>query len=92
MSNLSKIFSDAKVAIPNKSGFDMSHLNSGTVTTGTLVPALCEPLLPGDKVSLGALAEINFAPFISHGAPKMQIFSIFLSIFIHPQSYATPCF
>lgn len=72
MSNLSKIFSDAKVAIPNKSGFDMSHLNSGTLTTGTLVPALCEPLLPGDKVSLGALAEINFAPFATQPYGKID--------------------
>ena len=72
MSNLSKIFSDSKVAIPNKSGFDMSHLNSGTLTTGTLVPALCEPLLPGDKVSLGALAEINFAPFATQPYGKID--------------------
>lgn len=72
MSNLSKIFSDAKVTIPNKSGFDMSHLNSGTLTTGTLVPVLCEPLLPGDKVSLGALAEINFAPFATQPYGKID--------------------
>ena len=50
----------------------MSHLNSGTLTTGTLVPALCEPLLPGDKVSLGALAEINFAPFATQPYGKID--------------------
>lgn len=72
MSNLSKIFSDTKVAVPNRSGFDMSHLNSGTLKTGALVPALCEPLLPGDKVSLGALAEINFAPFATQPYGKID--------------------
>lgn len=73
MSNLSKIFSETQVQIPNKSGFDMSHITSGTLKTGQLIPALCEPLLPGDKVSLGALAEINFAPFASQPYGKVDL-------------------
>lgn len=72
MSNYSKIFSDAKVKIPNKSAFDMSHITQGTIKTGTLTPALCEPLLPGDKFSLGALAEINFAPFATQPYGKID--------------------
>lgn len=73
MSNLSKIFNETKVQIPNKSAFDMSHITSGTLKTGQLIPALVEPLLPGDKVSLGALAEINFAPFSTQPYGKIDL-------------------
>lgn len=72
MSNLSQIFTNSKVRVPNKSGFDLSHITSGTLTTGTLVPVLCEPLLPNDSVSLGALAELNFAPFATQPYGKID--------------------
>lgn len=72
MSNYSKIFSESKVKIKNKSAFDMSHITQGTMKTGTLTPVLCEPLLPGDKFSLGALAEINFAPFATQPYGKID--------------------
>ena len=35
MSHLSKIFTSQKIDVPNRSGFDMSHENIGTLKLGS---------------------------------------------------------
>lgn len=62
MSKTNKVFSKQPVQIQNYSGFDLSHYNCGTLTTGTLTPVLVEPLVPADRVSLGTLAQVDLPP------------------------------
>lgn len=45
-------FRKVPVKIPYKSGFDKSHRNTLTGTTGTLIPVLCDELLPNSDVFL----------------------------------------
>lgn len=56
------IFKKVPVEIPNHSGFDCSHENAFTALCGTLVPAMVDMLLPGDKVSLSVGSEIQLPP------------------------------
>lgn len=51
--------------MPNRSGFDMSHENIGTLTTGTLVPVLVDELLPNDTVSLGSSFQVQLPPMVA---------------------------
>lgn len=46
-----------RVKVPQRSGFDKSHRNSGTGRCGTLTPILCDELIPNSRVSL----KINLA-------------------------------
>ena len=53
------------VEMPDRSGHNMSHSNTFTGTTGTLIPVLCEELLPNDTVSLGAAMQVQFPPMVT---------------------------
>lgn len=73
MSQFSKIFQKAPVEVPKFSGFDMSHINVGTMKVGTLVPVLVEPLYPNDKVSLGANVNVQLPPMASDFIGKVDL-------------------
>lgn len=62
MARSNSIFSRVPIELPNRSGFDCSHENMGTQTTGTLVPVLVDELLPNDSVSLGANFQVQLPP------------------------------
>ncbi len=53
------------IEVPNRSGHNMSHSNSFTGTTGTLIPVLCEELLPNDKVTLGSQLQVQLPPMVT---------------------------
>ena len=53
------------VEMPNRSGHNMSHSNIFTGTTGTLIPVLCEELLPNDTVSLGSKLQVQMPPMVT---------------------------
>ena len=53
------------IEVPNRSGHNMSHSNAFTGTTGTLIPILCEELLPNDKVSLGSTFQVQLPPMVT---------------------------
>lgn len=53
------------VEMPNRSGHNLSHSNSFTGKTGTLVPVLCEELLPNDTVSLGSQLQVQLPPMVT---------------------------
>lgn len=53
------------VEMPNRSGHNLSHSNAFTGKTGTLIPVLCEELLPNDTVSLGANLQVQFPPMVT---------------------------
>ena len=65
MSHSSSIFQRVPVEMPNRSGFDMSHENLGTLKTGTLVPVLVDELLPNDSVSLGSSFQVQLPPMVA---------------------------
>lgn len=73
MSKLSKIFSDIPVDIQNRSGFDMSHYNIGDGKTGTLIPVLCEEMLPNDSVSLGFMDKIQLMPMATNFSGRIDM-------------------
>lgn len=56
---MNKIFNSVPVQIQNRSGFDLSHRNEGTMMCGTLTPILVDQLIPGDRISLGHLTEVQ---------------------------------
>lgn len=53
------------VEMPNRSGHNLSHSNAFTGKTGTLIPVLCEELLPNDTISLGANLQVQFPPMVT---------------------------
>ena len=65
MSHSSTVFSRVPIELPNRSGFDCSHENLGTMTCGTLVPVLVDELLPNDTISLGAAFQVQLPPIAS---------------------------
>lgn len=65
MSHASSIFQRVPVEMPNRSGFDMSHENLGTLTTGTLVPVLVDEILPNDSISLGSSFQVQLPPMVA---------------------------
>lgn len=53
------------IEVPDRSGHNLSHSNMFTGTTGTLIPVLCEELLPHDTVSLGAQFQVQLPPMVT---------------------------
>ena len=53
------------IEVPNRSGHNMSHSNTFTGKTGTLIPVLCEELLPNDTVSLGSNLQVQLPPMVT---------------------------
>lgn len=62
MSHFSKIFNRVPVKVPNRSGFDKSCERIGSAQTGTLIPVLCDEILPNTTIRLGALAQVQLPP------------------------------
>lgn len=54
-----------RVNVPNRSGFDKSHRNSGTLTCGTLTPILCDEVIPNSRVSLKLNLATQLPPLAS---------------------------
>ena len=53
------------IEMPNRSGHNLSHSNSFSGTTGTLIPVLCEELLPNDTFSLGSQLQVQLPPMVT---------------------------
>ena len=73
MSHLSKIFTKTPIEVPNKSGFDMSHENTFTGSCGTLIPVLCEELLPNDTISIGEMSEFKLPPAVANFYGRIDV-------------------
>lgn len=54
-----------EVKVPHKSGADMSHRNSGTLTCGTLTPVLVEEVVPGTRCHLKVNEVVQLPPLVS---------------------------
>lgn len=53
------------VEMPNRSGANLSHSNAFSGKTGTLIPILCEELLPNDTVSIGSQLQVQLPPMVT---------------------------
>lgn len=58
-------FFQAPVAVPKNSGFDKSFQNLYTAKVGTLVPALCDEIMPGSIINLDMAASVSLPPLAS---------------------------
>lgn len=58
-------FFQAPVAVPKLSGFDKSFQNLYTAKVGTLVPALCDEIMPGSIIDLDMAASVSLPPLAS---------------------------
>lgn len=58
-------FFQAPVAVPKNSGFDKSFQNLYTAKVGTLVPALCDEIMPGSVIDLDIAASVSLPPLAS---------------------------
>lgn len=58
-------FFQAPVAVPKLSGFDKSFMNLYTAQCGTLVPALCDEIMPGSIIDLDMAASVSLPPLAS---------------------------
>lgn len=62
-----------KVNIPRSSGFDKSHRYSGTGHCGTLIPVMCDEVIPGTKVRLRVPFAAQLPPLASETFMNAQI-------------------
>lgn len=58
-------FFQAPVEVPRLSGFDKSFMNLYTAPCGTLVPALCDEIMPGSIIDLRLAASVSLPPLAS---------------------------
>lgn len=63
MSNTSKVFTEVPIEVPSRSGFDLSHEVFSTLpAAGTIVPISVIPTLPGDRISIGTMQQVQLPP------------------------------
>lgn len=53
------------VEMPDRSGHNMDHSNSFTGLTGSLIPVLCQEMLPNDTISLGSAFQVQLPPMVT---------------------------
>lgn len=80
MAHLSKIFTQQKVDIPNRSGYDMSFENLLTMKCGTLVPVLCDFVSPNETFNIGHLSQVTLPPMATNffGRIDMRLEAFFV--------------
>lgn len=76
-----KIFDSVKMTKPGRSTFDMSHDVKMSMKFNNLYPICCEPVMPGDKWTVGCESLIRFAPMI---APVMHRIDATMHYFFVP--------
>lgn len=59
---MARDYSKRRVKVEKKSGFDKSHRNLFTAKVGTLIPVLCDELVPNSTVKLDLAAMAQLAP------------------------------
>lgn len=59
------IFKKVPVQVQNLSGFNCSHSNSFDAKVGTLVPVLCDPVIPNTHIDLDVACEVQLPPSVA---------------------------
>lgn len=75
------IFNKVKIKKPRRSTFDLSHEVKTTCEFGTLVPIMCEEVVPGDTFSLNSQVFCRVAPML---APIMSRVNLYTHFFFVP--------
>lgn len=55
----------AVVTLPGRSRIDLSYRNTFTAKMGQLIPALCKPVVPGDRFRIGLAYQMQLAPMLN---------------------------
>lgn len=73
-------FKKTPVRVQNVSGFDLSHTHLTTGQVGTLIPVMCQEVMPNSKLTLGALANVELPPFATdfNGKIDLRLESFFI--------------
>lgn len=72
MANLNWL-KQARVSVPNRSGFDKSFRNLLTAKVGTLVPILCDEVVPGQRTNLRIALQAQLPPLASDTFMRCKI-------------------
>lgn len=84
-----KIFEKIPITLPQRSGFDLSHENSGTAKPGILVPVFTRECEGRDSLSVNLAQQIQFPPFATdfYGRIKVYFEAFFVPYRIINASY-----
>lgn len=74
------LFKKVPVQVQNLSGFNCSHSNSFDAKVGTLVPILCDPVIPNTHIDLDVACEVQLPPaatdFYGNIEARMELFFV----------------
>lgn len=70
-----------KISRPQNNYFDLTHDRKLSMNMGELVPVLCHPCVPGDRLKLNGECIARFAPII---APMMHRVDLYVHYFFVP--------
>lgn len=78
--DFNKIFHKVPVQVQNRSAFNCGHKNLFSADCGTLVPILCDPVIPNTTVKLGMACQVQLPPlatdFYGNIYAKMEVFFV----------------
>lgn len=71
------LFNSVRVNRPKFNGFNLSHDVKLTGQLGTLIPILCEPVVPGDVFSVNSSILLRFAPLAAPIISNVDVYTHF---------------
>lgn len=74
------IFNKVRLRKPPRSTFDLSHEVKTTCDFGTLVPIMCEEVVPGDTFSLSSQLFCRVAPMVAPIMSKVNVYTHFFFV------------
>lgn len=69
-----KIFEKIPITLPQRSGFDLSHENSGTGKPGLLIPVFTRECEGRDSLSVNLAQQIQFPPFATDFYGRIKVY------------------
>ena len=78
---MANIFNSIRLKRPRRNVFNLSYENKLTANAGELVPIMCKPVVPGDKVRVNTEMLVRLAPLV---APMMHRVDVFTHYFFVP--------
>lgn len=71
------LFNSVRINRPKFNGFNLSHDFKLTGQLGTLIPILCEPVVPGDVFSINTSILLRFAPLAAPIISNVDVYTHF---------------
>lgn len=69
-----KIFEKIPITLPSRSGFDLSHENSGTGKPGLLIPVFTRECEGRDSLSVNLAQQVQFPPFATDFYGRIKVY------------------